>query len=170
MSPLGKVPRARMTFGAQISLARRPPRRPRPLRPLARTRRHLGLEESETFLRSRSPRASGGGRPSCPPAPAGTKRPGPSPCSAFGTVSRSRRSRAPSRRPSASTSRTSCPLASPPIAGLHGILAICSRLIVMSRVAAPHPARRERRLAAGVPGADDDDIELAFPDISHNHY
>ena len=34
----------------------------------------------------------------------------------------------------------------------------------------PHPAGCEGRLTSGMPGADDDDLELAFADISHNYY
>ena len=55
--------------------------------------------------------------------------------------------------PSASISRTICPLATPPIAGLQLIWPTVSQFIV-KRGRPPPSARRQRRLEPGVAGAD----------------
>ena len=56
----------------------------------------------------------------------------------------------PMMPPSASTSRTRCPLATPPMAGLQLICAIRSMFMVMSAVLQAHARRGHRRLAAGM--------------------
>ena len=60
--------------------------------------------------------------------------------------------------PSASISRTRWPLPIPPIAGLHDICPIWSRLSVSISVRRTHPRRRERGLDPGMAGADNNDI------------
>ena len=64
--------------------------------------------------------------------------------------------------PSASTSRTTVPFATPPMAGLHDIWPIVSSALVISPTRAPETRRGDGRLGAGVAGADDDDVELGF--------
>ena len=61
--------------------------------------------------------------------------------------------------PRASISRTICPLATPPIAGLQLIWPTVSQFIVKSAVRRPIRAAGERRLQPGVAGADDDHVE-----------
>ena len=65
----------------------------------------------------------------------------------------------PIKPPSASISRTRCPFAVPPIAGLHGMCATVSIDSVQIADVAPHARRRPRRFHAGVARADDDDVE-----------
>ena len=60
--------------------------------------------------------------------------------------------------PRASISRTICPLATPPIAGLQLIWATVSQFVVSRAVAGPQPGRRQRRLDAGVAGADHEHV------------
>ena len=67
---------------------------------------------------------------------------------------------------SASISRTRCPLPSPPIAGLHDISPIVARLMRQQRGARAEPRRRRRRLAAGMPAADHDDV-VFVPGLIH---
>ena len=61
--------------------------------------------------------------------------------------------------PRASISRTICPLATPPIAGLQLIWPTVSQLIVSRAVPQPHPGRGQRRLEPGMAGTHDDDIK-----------
>ena len=64
--------------------------------------------------------------------------------------------------PSASTSRTTVPLATPPIAGLHDICPIVSSALVINPTRAPKPSGSDGGFSAGVSGADDDDVEVGF--------
>ena len=61
--------------------------------------------------------------------------------------------------PRASISRTICPLATPPMAGLQLIWAMVSRFVVSSAVLPPS-APPPRRLAAGMSAADHQDVEV----------
>ena len=61
--------------------------------------------------------------------------------------------------PRASISRTICPLATPPMAGLQLIWAMVSRLLV-SRAVLHHAGRGQGRLRAGVAGADHQHVEV----------
>ncbi len=63
----------------------------------------------------------------------------------------------PMAPPRASISRTICPLATPPMAGLQLIWPTVSQLIVKSAGLGADPRSRQRRLDAGMAGADDED-------------
>ena len=65
----------------------------------------------------------------------------------------------PMMPPRASTSRTTVPLAIPPMAGLHDICPIVSRFWVSSSVRAAQAGGHGGGLGAGVATADDDDVE-----------
>ena len=60
--------------------------------------------------------------------------------------------------PRASISRTICPLATPPIAGLQLICADGVGVHRQQDGAQPQPRRREGGFDAGMTGADDDDV------------
>ena len=62
--------------------------------------------------------------------------------------------------PRASISRTICPLATPPMAGLQLIWPTVSQLVVSKPGARRQPRGRQRRLGAGMPGADDQHVEV----------
>ena len=62
--------------------------------------------------------------------------------------------------PSASISRTICPLATPPMAGLQLICATVSQLVVSSAVRAPIRAAAKCSFAAGMAGADHQHVEI----------
>ena len=66
--------------------------------------------------------------------------------------------------PRASISRTICPLATPPMAGLQLIWATVSRLVVSSATLGTHPRGRQRRLGPRVPGPDHHHIVLVAYD------
>ena len=65
----------------------------------------------------------------------------------------------PMTPPRASISRTICPFATPPIAGLQLIWATASAFIVSRHVLQAQPGGGHRGLDAGVPGPDHDHIE-----------
>ena len=70
--------------------------------------------------------------------------------------------------PSASISRTICPLATPPIAGLQLIWPTVSQFIVKKRGPQPHPRGGQRGFQPGVAGADDDHVKVVG--IAHRRY
>ncbi len=69
--------------------------------------------------------------------------------------------------PRASSSRTRWPLPVPPMAGLQGMLPTASRLMVNTMVSHPQPGGGQRRLDAGVAGADDSYIKLSGVKFCH---
>ena len=62
--------------------------------------------------------------------------------------------------PSASTSRTTVPLATPPMAGLHDIWPIVSSALVTSPVRAPRRAAATAASVPACPRADDEHVEV----------
>ena len=70
--------------------------------------------------------------------------------------------------PRASISRTICPLATPPMAGLQLIWPTVSQFIVKQRGPQPHPRGGQGGLEPGVAGPDDDHVEMrkAMRDIA----
>ena len=158
MSPLGKVPSVRMTFGAR---KRFPPAVSTPSTApfLARTRRRLGLEESDI--------AGALDRPEHPPVVCLLVRLGPGGPygGAFCPVQHPELySALVDREPHLAAKRVhfpdELPLGEPAyrrIARHPGDMVPAHR---DEQRRPPHPARRERSLAAGVAGPHDDDIEV----------